>query len=176
MSKNKIENESTQISWANKDIFIVYYFITFVTLTLMVVEYIAYLHGIYIQFSLEIFAKTLNVGITIIGSSEGIRSFTKSAGEKVGTCAPVPAYKLRYLLSYMVSFIFLTGLAVFFHLSITQMDITSINGDTVFKPEFAHDTMSHGLLSNFLCYLIARYGGKLAENIDLSELVFFKKK
>ena len=43
-------------------------------------------------------------------------------------------------------------------------------------PDFNANSFVNGLLSNTLSYLIARYGDKVAENIDLSSLSFFKKK
>ena len=43
-------------------------------------------------------------------------------------------------------------------------------------PDFNANSFVNGLLSNTISYLIARYGDKVAENIDLSSLPFFKKK
>jgi hypothetical protein len=164
-------------SWKNKDIFALFYFITTITLTLMVVQYVAYFSGVEIQFTLENFAKTLNIAITIIGMSEGIRSFTKSSTQRVGESTPVPAYKLRYLLSYILSFVVLTIISIVFHIRVSQVDIYDRNTQQLLeKPDFAYDAMSVGLLSNFVCYLIARYGDKVSENIDLSSLKFFNVK
>jgi hypothetical protein len=166
-----------KVSWKNKDIFFIYYLIVFVSLAIMVIQYISYFNGIYIQFTLENFAKTLNAAITIIATAEGLRSFTKSANEPVGECTPVPAYKLRYLLSYLISFLVLTGVATFFEINVSNTEILNKKtGEILLKPTFAHDQMTLGLLSNFICYLIARYGDKISENIDLSNLTFFKKK
>jgi hypothetical protein len=165
------------VTWKYKDIFFIYYLIVFVSLSIMVIQYIAYFKGIYIQFTLENFAKTLNAAITIIATSEGLRSFTRSINEPVGECSPVPAYKLRYLLSYLLSFIVLTAVSTVFTINVEKADIVNkTTGELLIKPEFAHDEMTTGLLSNFICYLIARYGDKISENIDLSNLSFFKKK
>jgi hypothetical protein len=165
------------VTWKYKDIFFLYYLIVFVSLGIMVIQYIAYFKGIYIQFTLENFAKTLNAAITIIATAEGLRSFTKSVNEPIGECTPVPAYKLRYLLSYLLSFIVLTAVSTIFTINVGKIDITNrATGELLIKPKFAHDEMTTGLLSNFICYLIARYGDKISENIDLSNLSFFKKK
>jgi hypothetical protein len=175
--QNQINQLFEQVSWKNKDIFFLFYFIVLITFIIMVVQYNAYFHGITIQFSLENFAKTLNIGITLIGTAEGLRSFTKSSTQKIGESSPVPAYKLRYLLSYIVSFIILTAVAIIFHIRVNDIDvINKRTQELVPKPDFAYDQMTYGLLSNFVCYLIARYGDKLAENIDFSDLGFFKKK
>jgi hypothetical protein len=175
--QNQIDQLLPQVSWKNKDIFFLFYFIVFVTFIIMVVQYNAYFHGITIQFNLDNFAKTLNVGITLIGTAEGVRSFTKSSTQKVGESSPVPAYKLRYLLSYILSFIILTTMAIIFHIRVNNVDIFDKNTNVLLpKPNFFYDQMTYGLLSNFVCYLIARYGDKLGENIDFSELTFFKRK
>jgi hypothetical protein len=176
-NNNQIDDVIGKVSWQNKDIFGLFYFITCIALILMTVQYVAYFKGIEIQFTLENFAKTLNVAITIIGMSEGIRSFTKTSTQCVGESTPVPAYKLRYLLSYILSFVILTLLSIVFHIHVNQVDIYNRHTqELLVKPNFAYDQMTLGLLSNFVCYLIARYGDKVSENIDLSSLSFFKKK
>jgi hypothetical protein len=130
-----------------------------------------------IQFTLDNFAKTLNTGITIIGTAEGLRSFTKSSTQAIGESTPVPAYKLQYLLSYILSFIVLTAVAIVLHTKVSHLEIVDANTQEILKrPDFAYDSMTNGLLSNFICYLIARYGNKISENIDLSDLKFFRKK
>jgi hypothetical protein len=175
--QTQINQVIENVSWRNKDIFALFYFITIIALGLMTTQYIAYLKGIEIQFTLENFAKTLNIAITLIGMSEGIRSFTKSSTQCVGECTPVPAYKLRYLLSYILSFVVLTIISIIFHIQVNQIDIyNSKTHELLAKPDFAYDQMTLGLLSNFVCYLIARYGDKVSENIDLSSLSFFSKK
>jgi hypothetical protein len=175
--QDQIDQLLPQVSWKNKDIFFLFYFIVFITFVIMVVQYNAYFFGIVIQFNLDNFAKTLNIGITLIGTAEGLRSFTKSSTQKVGESSPVPAYKLRYLLSYIVSFIILTTVAIVFHIRVNNVDILDKNtNELLAKPNFFYDQMTYGLLSNFVCYLIARYGDKLAENVDFSGLGFFKGK
>jgi hypothetical protein len=175
--ENQINQVIEEVSWKNKDIFFIFYLVVLITLSLMVIQFVAYFKGIYIQFGLEDFAKTLNIGITLIASAEGLRSFTKSAGEAIGESSPVPAYKLRYLLSYLISFIILTGAATFFKIKVSSVDIlNSKTGELLTRPYFGHDQMTTGILSNFIGYLIARYGDKISENIDLSDLKFFKKK
>jgi hypothetical protein len=175
--QSQIDQVFEQVSWKNKDIFFLFYLIVLITSIIMAIQYYAYLHGIYIQFTLENFARTLNIGITMIGTAEGLRSFTKSSTQKVGESSPVPAYKLRYLLSYIISFIILTTMAIIFHIQVSNTEIVNkITQEVMPRPNFAYDQMTYGLLSNFVCYLIARYGDKLSENIDLSDLKFFKKK
>jgi hypothetical protein len=176
-NNNSIDEVISNTSWQNKDIFFLFYLVVLITFILMVVQYIAYCNGVEIQFTLDNFAKTLNTGITIIGTAEGLRSFTKSSSQCVGESTPVPAYKLKYLLSYILSFILLTAVAIILHTKVSHLEI--INEKTqelIRKPDFAYDSMTNGLLSNFICYLIARYGNKISENIDLSDLKFFKKK
>jgi hypothetical protein len=175
--QNQIDEAITNTNWQNKDIFFLFYLVVLITLALMVIQFVAYIRGIYIQFALEDFAKTLNIGITLIASAEGLRSFTKSASEAIGESTPVPAYKLKYLLSYLISFIVLTAAATVFKIKVSGMEILEVKtGEILTKPYFAHDQMTTGILSNFIGYLIARYGDKISENIDLSELKFFKKK
>jgi hypothetical protein len=165
------------VSWKNKDIFFLFYLIVLITTIIMIIQFVTYLYGISIQFTLENFARTLNIGIILIGTSEGVRSFTKSSSQKIGESSPVPAYKLRYLLSYIISFFILTTVAIVFHIYVNGIDVFDrTTNELLPKPNFAYDDMTHGLLSNFVCYLIARYGDKLAENIDFSDLSFFKKK
>jgi hypothetical protein len=165
------------VTWKYKDIFYIYYLVVLVSLSIMIIQYTAYFNGIYIQFTLENFAKTLNAAITIIATAEGLRSFTRSANEPVGKCTPVPAYKLYYLLSYLVSFLVLTAVATIFEIHVSNSEVlNSKTGEILQRPTFAHDQMTQGLLSNFICYLIARYGDKISENIDLSNLEFFKRK
>jgi hypothetical protein len=172
-SLNTIQNES----WKNKDIFWIYYGVVLVTLILMAVEYFAYRNGILIQFSLDSFAKALNACIVIVGSAEGCRSFCCSASQEVGKSTPVPAYKLRYLLGYMVAFIVLTGVATFFNISASRIDVGHVTtGITIERPDFSYGEFTDGLLSNFICYLVARYGDKIAENVDLSNLAFLRRK
>jgi hypothetical protein len=67
--------------------------------------------------------------------------------------------------------------AIIFHIRVNNVDIFDKNTNALLpKPNFFYDQMTYGLLSNFVCYLIARYGDKLGENIDFSELTFFKRK
>jgi hypothetical protein len=172
-----IEELISNTSWQNKDIFFLFYLIVFITFVLMTVQYVAYCNGVEIQFTLDNFTKTLNTGITIIGTAEGLRSFTKSSTQGIGESTPVPAYKLKYLLSYILSFIILTAVAIILHTKASHLEIINKEtGDILKRPDFAYDSMTNGLLSNFICYLIARYGNKISENIDLSDLKFLKKK
>ena len=49
-------------------------------------------------------------------------------------------------------------------------------GSTFILPEYGTNDFIDGLTSNVIAYLIARYGNKLAENIDLSSFKYFKAK
>ena len=73
-----------------------------------------FIFNISISFNIEFLAKALNVCIVIIGLSEGIRSIgstiTSPSGENIG----VPAYKLKYLFGYLISFIIITILSTSF--------------------------------------------------------------
>ena len=111
------------------------------------------------------------MAIVFIGSAEGIRSFTMSLGEKVDESAPIPAYKLKHLFGYLVSFAIITIVALLFEFLVKA---TVENGVEI--PSFSVNDFTSGVLSNTIAYLIARFGNKVAEGIDLSDFKFFKKK
>ena len=116
----------------------------------------------------------MNVCIVIIGLSEGIRSIgstiTSPSGENVG----VPAYKLKYLFGYLISFIIITILSTSFEFVCKF----SIQKEIIISKEiadFAANTLLSALASNAVSYLIARFGSKVTESVDLSSLPIFKK-
>jgi hypothetical protein len=174
---DELDSAINKVNWHNKDILVMYYVAAFFTLCIMIVEYISYINFTYTQFNLKNFAMVLNYCVIITGASEGVRSFTCSLSQDVGNSTPVPPYKLRYLLGYIASFLVLTITATFLHITVQGLNLADpISGDLIIKPDFAYDSMSHGMLSNIVCYLFARYGDKIAENIDLSNLSIFKRK
>lgn len=172
-TKNKT-SKVLKKSFGSKDISFLFSLLAFTTLIIMVIKFIAYLfHGISIDVDLSKFGNTLNTAIIMIGCGEGIRSFTKTVTEHVGESSPVPAYKIKFLLRYLLIFIVLTGIAIAMEYYVTL----NINSEaSISPPSFAGQEMSDGMLSNIMSYLVARYGNKIAENIDLSNLSFFKKK
>ena len=172
--KEAIEEESNPAAASTKmnqhDIFKLFFFVYIFALVIMVGEFVTYLiSGKILDIDLSKFAITLNVAIVFIGSAEGIRSFAKTATSD--DSQPVPAYKLKYLFTYLISFAVITIIALGFEcvIKVKFKDAVSI-------PNFCSNQFVDGLLSNTIAYLIARYGNKVAENIDLTNLPFFKKK
>ena len=133
-----------------------------------------FIFNISISFNIEFLAKALNVCIVIIGLSEGIRSIgstiTSPSGENIG----VPAYKLKYLFGYLISFIIITILSTSFEFVCKF----SIQKEIIISkeiPDFAANTFLSALASNAVSYLVARFGSKVTESVDLSSLPIFKK-
>ncbi len=158
----------------HKDIFKLFYFVyafTFICLAFKFVSFFCF--NISINIELKKLADTLNAAIVFIGSAEGIKSFTLSLGKEIGESASVPAYKLKYLFDYLTAFTVITIFAVAgeFILKYTTDQALLENITDSNDNDFLN-----GLLSNTIAYLIARYGNKIAEDIDLSSLSFFKKK
>ena len=106
--------------------------------------------------------------IVFVGLAEGIRSFGKTAtsNERI----PVPAFKLKILFGYLIAFGILTLSAVLLE---TAATIFTEEGKVV--PEFNANDFVDGLVSNVVAYLVARFGDKVAEHIDLSSFKLFKK-
>lgn len=169
------EIEYQKINHKNhKDIFKLFYFIYGFTFICLIFKFVSFFFfKITVNIELKKLADTLNAAIVFIGSAEGIKSFTLSVGKEIGESAAVPAYKLKYLFSYLTAFTVITIFAVVgeFILKYTtdQALLESI-------PDLNANDFLNGLLSNTIAYLIARYGNKIAEDIDLSSLSFFKKK
>ena len=156
-----------------KDILKLFYFVYIFTFLTLITKFVAFfLFDIVIDLDLTKLANTLNVAIVFIGSAEGIKSFTMSLGKQLGESTGVPAYKLKYLFGYLISFAIITITAVFSEILVKLV----IEDPGVEIPEFNANSFVNGMLSNTIAYLIARYGNKVAEGIDLSSLPFFKKK
>jgi hypothetical protein len=178
-TKQKVEEKSktsgkkaSKIGWKNVDVLVMFYLIVFITLGFMGAMFYGFTNRLFtLNIDLAKFASALNIAIIFITGNEGLRSFAASATQPVGESIPVPAYKLKYIMSYEISFILLTGAAIF-----CQMYCSSQSRDTnLVVPNFATDELTNGLLSNFIGYLIARFGNKVAENVDLSSIPFFKR-
>ena len=157
----------------HKDILKLFYFVYIFAFICLLVKFIAFfLFDIVIDLDLSKLANTLNVAIVFIGSAEGIKAFTTSLSEQLGESTGVPAYKLKYLFGYLVSFAIITITAVFSEILVKLV----IEDPTTEIPDFNANSFVNGLLSNTIAYLMARYGNKVAEGIDLSSLPFFKRK
>ncbi len=172
---NLTKEEKKVLFLKQKDIFKLFYIVFGFSIVMVTAKFLSFfMFDVSISFNIEFLAKALNVCIVIIGLAEGMRSIgstiTSPAGENVG----VPAYKLKYLFGYLISFIVITILATFFEFickfSIQEEIIISQE-----IPDFAANTFLSALASNAVSYLIARFGSKVTESIDLSGLPIFKK-
>lgn len=173
-----VENEMSEKEYLektklnHKDILKLFYFIYAFTFCLLISKFVSFVFfGTYIDIDMSRLANTLNASIIFIGSAEGIRSMMYSAREEVGKSVSVPAYKLKFLFGYLISFALITIAAVIFEFYVKYKFKTN---DII--PDFNANDFISGLLSNTLSYLIARYGDKVAINIDLSNLTFFRRK
>lgn len=161
-------------SWKNFDVFLMFYGIVFVTMVIMTATIISFaMFGFDIGINLEKFASALNIAIIFISGAEGFRGFASSASQPIGECTPVPAYKLKYLMSYEFAFLFLAAASYASQMYCYKLAQTMPN---VTIPKFATDKFFDGLLSNFIGYLVARFGSKVATDVDLSSIPFFKRK
>lgn len=159
------------INYKGADISFIFCVLALMTLVCMFIEFLGYFkEGIILDVDISKFAHTLNAAIIMIGVGEGFRSFAKTGTSDTGTC-PVPAYKIKSLIRYLIIFIVLTIVALLMEYYIKTYPNASVEG----KPDFASNAMTDGLLSNVLSYLCARFGSKIAENIDLTKLPFFCK-
>lgn len=166
--------KSERLAFRSRDISILFQSLALFTIAIMGVQFICwYSRGITLDIDIIKFANVLNVAIVFIGCSEGIRSFCKTATEEVGVSSPVPAYKLRYLLKYMIVFVLISVYALILEY---YCKTYPVNNTTYSRPIFAGDSLLSGLLSNVIAYLMARFGSKLSSEIDLSSLTFFKRK
>jgi hypothetical protein len=173
---NLTKEEKKVLFLKQKDIFKLFYIVFGFSVVMVTAKFLSFfMFEVSISFNIEFLAKALNVCIVIIGLAEGMRSIgstiTSPAGENVG----VPAYKLKYLFGYLISFIVITILATLFEF-ICKF---SIQEDIIVAkevPEFAANTFLSALASNAVSYLIARFGSKVTESIDLSCLPIFKFK
>ena len=173
---NNLTKEEKKILFLKqKDIFKLFYIVFGFSVVMITAKFLSFfIFDVSISFNIEFLAKALNVCIVIIGLAEGMRSIgstiTSPAGENIG----VPAYKLKYLFGYLISFIIITILATLFEFickfSIQEEIIISQD-----IPDFAANTFLSALASNAVSYLVARFGSKVTESIDLSSLPIFKK-
>ena len=151
-----------------KDLLKVFYFIYVFTFVFLLTKFIAYfLFDIDINLDMSKLAMALNVFIVFVGLAEGIRSFSKTATSKKRT--PIPAFKLKILFGYLIAFGILTLSAVLLEIVAT---IFTKEGKVI--PEFNANDFVDGLVSNVIAYLVARFGDKVAEHIDLSSFKLFK--
>ena len=172
---NLTKEEKKIIFLKQKDIFKLFYIVFGFSIVMVTTKFITFfLFDVNISFNVEFLAKALNVCIVIIGLAEGMRSIgstiTSPAGENVG----VPAYKLKYLFGYLISFIVITILATFFEF-ICKFSIQEKIIESQEMPDFAANTFLSALASSAVSYLIARFGSKVTESVDLSSLPIFKK-
>lgn len=174
-SEELSEQEYLKTSKLNhKDILKLFYFVYIFTFLLLIAKFVSFIFfNVYIDIDMSKLANTLNAFIIFVGSAEGIRSIMSTAREKVGVSVSVPAYKLKFLFGYLISFAIITIVAVIFEFFI-KYKFNSLEFNKI--PNFNANDFINGLLSNTLSYLVARYGNKITSNIDLSNLSFFKHK
>lgn len=172
---NLTKEEKKVLFLKQKDIFKLFYIVFGFSVVMVTAKFLSFfMFEVSISFNIEFLAKALNVCIVIIGLAEGMRSIGSTITSPVGENVGVPAYKLKYLFGYLISFIIITILATFFEFickfSIQEEIIISQE-----IPDFAANTFLSALASNAVSYLIARFGSKVTESIDLSGLPIFKK-
>ena len=174
-SEELSEQEYLKTSKLNhKDILKLFYFVYIFTFLLLIAKFVSFIFfNVYIDIDMSKLANTLNAFIIFVGSAEGIRSIMSTAREKVGVSVSVPAYKLKFLFGYLISFAIITIASVIFEFFI-KYKFNNLEFNKI--PNFNANDFINGLLSNTLSYLVARYGNKVTSNIDLSNLSFFKRK
>ena len=74
----------------------------------------------------------------------------------------------------MISFIIITIIAVTLEF-ITKMTYHDIS-EAIEMPDYCANEFLDGVVGNVISYLTARFGNKVAENIDLSSFKLFQKK
>lgn len=164
--KQKLRSQKCQ-----KDIKRLFYFVWIFTFVMMTAKFITYfLFDTLIDIDISKLANTLNLIIVVIGITEGTRSITKTLEESAGEEIPVPAYKLKILFGYLIAFAVISIIAILFDFFVKA---TCEEGSII--PQFNTNDFTSGLFSNTIAYLIARYGSKVTESIDLSSIPFLKK-
>ena len=167
---DKQRKDTQIISLHQKDIFHLFFLVSFFTLGMLVFKFVMYfLKGIIINIDLSKFAMMLNITISFVGSSEGLRSIIKSVGSRVGSSTPVPAYKLQFLFKYLLTFMFLTVLSLVFECIVK---LSAEEGTPT--PDFCANSFTNGIETSVISYLIARFGSKVSDGIDLSSFRIFK--
>lgn len=162
--------EKRKAHFHQKDLRVVYYLIYAFTLAILTAKFVSFnFYGILMDIDISKLAYAMNIFIIFIGVSEGIRSFSKTATEAEN--APVPAYKLKILLGYLIAFGIITIISVVFEFY-TKFKFKDSN---MILPSFSINDFIEGILTNTVSYVIARFGNKVAEKIDLSNVKFFKK-
>lgn len=172
---NLTKEEKKFLFLKQKDIFKLFYIVFGFSIVMITAKFLSFfIFNISISFNIEFLAKALNVCIVIIGLSEGIRSIGSTITSPSGKNVGVPAYKLKYLFGYLISFIIITILSTSFEFVCKF----SIQKEIIISkeiPDFAANTFLSALVSNAVSYLIARFGSKVTESVDLSSLPIFKK-
>lgn len=158
------------------DILKVFYILYAFTALTLITKFIVFFFcgNILISLDTSKLALALNAFIIFVGMAEGVRSFTTSATQSTGESTPVPNYKLNYLFGYMISFIIITIIAVTLEF-ITKMTYHDIS-EAIEMPDYCANEFLDGVVGNVISYLTARFGNKVAENIDLSSFKLFQKK
>lgn len=163
--------EKKRAHFHQKDLRLVYYLIYAFTLIVLTAKFISFnVYNVLMDIDISKLAYAMSIFIIFVGVSEGIRSFSKTATETEN--APVPAYKLKILLGYLISFGIITIIAVIFefYTKFKYKDYANM-----ILPSFSINDFIEGILTNTVSYVIARFGNKVAEKIDLSNVKFFKK-
>ena len=175
--ENNLTKEEKKILFTKqKDIFKLFYITFAFAMVMLFVKFCCFfLFGIIVSIDLNSIATALNVCIVLIGLSEGVRSIGATLTLSSGENSPVPAYKLKYLFGYLVSFIIITIVATSFEF-ISKFCQNEHIIDLEEIPDFASNKFQNALISNVISYLVARFGSKITESVDLSSLPFFKHK
>ena len=162
--------EKQKVRFHQKDLKIAFYLIYGFTIAILIAKFISFsFFDVLMNIDISKLAYAMSIFIMFVGVSEGIRSFSKTATETED--APVPAYKLKILLGYLISYGIITLIAVLFEFY-TKFKYKGI--DTML-PSFAINDFIEGVLTNTVSYTVARFGNKIAEKIDLTSIKFFKK-
>ena len=127
-----------------------------------------YFFRILVEVNVEALAICLNLFIVLVSTAEGIRSIVKTGTGEISS--PVPAYKLRYLFGFLIAFVCVTIFAIGLEF-LTKFCAKS--GEII--PEYSMNSFLDGVVANVISYLVARYGNKLFENVDLTCIKLFKK-
>lgn len=179
--KEKDKTDYKEYSTKQKDLRWLFYSIFTFTLILAIIKFVGWVicNKTFVNIDLSKLAAALNLFIVIFGTAEGIRSIAKtvsSSNEETDDSeeTAVPSYKLRFLIQYLIAFACITLICVAFDFYVGFSTPESIKS-VVAIPTFDSNDFLNGFVSNVVVYLVARFGNKMFENIDLTGFKLFKK-
>lgn len=179
--KEKDKADYKEYSSKQKDLRWLFYSIFTFTLVLAIIKFVGWVvfDKTFVNIDLSKLAAALNLFIVIFGTAEGIRSIAKtvtSSNEETDDSeeTAVPSYKLRFLIQYLAAFACITLMCVAFDFYVGFSTPESIKS-VIAIPTFDSNDFLNGFVSNVVVYLIARFGNKMFENIDLTGFKLFKK-